>query len=140
MRFNIAYSGDIIPTVGVYKSCVNCGKEYYAYPYNASDRKFCSTNCANKANASKQSLSKSGKNNPMYRHGLYSVKNSNGSKRKILDLIRKCEICDIQGEIGTKGLVVHHKDENQENNKLSNLLVVCRTCHHKLHNKGGGVE
>lgn len=38
--------------------------------------------------------------------------------------IKKCELCG-----STKYLGVHHKDGNQENNKLNNLIKVCRRCH-----------
>lgn len=30
-------------------------------------------------------------------------------------------------------LEVHHKDKNHSNNKIWNLEVLCRSCHHKLH-------
>ena len=32
--------------------------------------------------------------------------------------------------------LVHHKDENRQNNKLDNLEWVCFSCHAKIHNKG----
>jgi hypothetical protein len=42
-----------------------------------------------------------------------------------------CEIC------GKKSLwlVVHHKDENRENNELENLQRLCRRCHALVHNR-----
>ena len=30
-------------------------------------------------------------------------------------------------------LVIHHKDHNWRNNKINNLVVLCRSCHQKLH-------
>jgi hypothetical protein len=33
---------------GIYKQCKICHKEFYCYPYEINDRKFCSSNCANK--------------------------------------------------------------------------------------------
>ena len=32
--------------------------------------------------------------------------------------------------------LVHHKDENRQNNELDNLEWVCFSCHAKIHNKG----
>jgi hypothetical protein len=40
----------------------------------------------------------------------------------------KCEICD-----STKKLHVHHIDYNNVN--IDSLLVVCVSCHKKIHNK-----
>lgn len=42
---------------GVYKLCY-CGTEFYEYPYLKGKKKYCSTNCSNKANALKQSETK----------------------------------------------------------------------------------
>jgi len=40
----------------------------------------------------------------------------------------KCHICGA-----TRNLLIHHKDENPDNNVLSNLTVVCKKCHRKIH-------
>jgi len=37
---------------------------------------------------------------------------------------RKCENCGR-----TEGLCIHHKDNNQFNNHLNNLQILCRRCH-----------
>jgi len=42
-----------------------------------------------------------------------------------------CEKCGNSYEI-----VIHHKDENRKNNKISNLKALCRVCHISLHKKG----
>ena len=48
-----------------------------------------------------------------------------------------CEICKIsEGEEFKKNrlaLLVHHIDENQTNNKIENLVTLCRKCHGKIH-------
>jgi len=41
---------------------------------------------------------------------------------------KECLICGSQ-----KNIVVHHKDENRLNNDISNLYVVCNSCHKKIH-------
>jgi len=30
-------------------------------------------------------------------------------------------------------LQIHHKDENRSNNQISNLIILCRSCHSKQH-------
>lgn len=32
-------------------------------------------------------------------------------------------------------LVIHHIDTDRSNNDLSNLMLLCRQCHKRLHNK-----
>ena len=40
----------------------------------------------------------------------------------------KCSMCSSK-----RFLNVHHKDHNRENNKLSNLTFLCRSCHNLEH-------
>ena len=52
-----------------------------------------------------------------------------------------CEIADIEGEychlcgaLSTeRQLVIHHKDNNNSNNDISNLTLLCRTCNYNTH-------
>jgi hypothetical protein len=51
-------------------------------------------------------------------------------KQRIIKLTQqnnKCELC------GDKAYKIHHKDENKANHNLDNLIVVCDSCHGKLH-------
>lgn len=41
-----------------------------------------------------------------------------------------CSIC-----CDNKDLIVHHIDENRENNNVENLVTLCRKCHSQIHNK-----
>ena len=41
---------------------------------------------------------------------------------------RFCEICG-----GDQHLVIHHLDRNRKNNNPENLVMVCRSCHAKVH-------
>ena len=42
----------------------------------------------------------------------------------------KCTICDWNEDSDV--LEVHHIDENRENNKIDNLIILCPICHKKL--------
>lgn len=61
------------------------------------------------------------------------------SARKIVYLIynmeKKCEICGSD-----KNIDVHHKDCNPNNNDRSNLMLVCRSCHMKIHRRKMFIE
>lgn len=78
----------------------------------------------------------SGKNNPNYGvnarrfHRHPSFKTGIGCYRPMMlaDFDAKCIICD-----STDNIIVHHRDGNRENNVRSNLLVLCESCHHKIH-------
>jgi predicted DNA-binding protein len=41
----------------------------------------------------------------------------------------ECDVCEA-----TEQVVVHHIDENRQNNSLDNLIPLCRSCHEKVHN------
>jgi len=48
--------------------------------------------------------------------------------------ILKCQLCRIERKpIKYKGLLIHHKDENVKNNNFDNLMILCRTCHNRIH-------
>lgn len=54
------------------------------------------------------------------------------SAREIMYLIGQREkVCELCG--ATKSIDVHHKDGDYKNNSLDNLMIVCRSCHMKLH-------
>jgi len=44
--------------------------------------------------------------------------------------IYKCQICG-----SSEQLEVHHKDRNRLNNSIDNLMLVCKSCHRKIHYK-----
>lgn len=41
--------------------------------------------------------------------------------------------CDLCGS--TKNIHIHHKDGNREHNGVDNLMILCNSCHGKIHNK-----
>jgi len=47
----------------------------------------------------------------------------------------KCQKCFKDVELGKKihGFAIHHLDWDKENNSLENLILLCGSCHMKLH-------
>lgn len=57
---------------------------------------------------------------------------AHGTARKLVYLIgEKGKVCEICGS--TKNVDIHHKDGDFRNNSTSNLMLVCRSCHNKIH-------
>jgi len=63
-----------------------------------------------------------GKGNPHYKNGIRT------GKRMLLEIKKLCEHCGTEQD-----LQVHHLDENRQNNELTNLKLLCRSCHSKEH-------
>ncbi len=82
-------------------------------------RKYCNMECARK------SFVKTDGNKQLYGPAHHSA-------RKITYLLenkeKKCVLCGSTNKID-----VHHKDGDFHNNSVENLIVVCRSCHLKLH-------
>jgi len=53
---------------------------------------------------------------------------SDNTYRSVLDRRSKCYFCDVK----TK-LVIHHKNLDRQDNKTSNLVVLCSKCHSRIH-------
>lgn len=53
--------------------------------------------------------------------------------RAVYDASGQEWICAMCGAV--KNLQVHHKDQDQSNNDISNLVCLCSSCHTGLHNK-----
>ena len=107
--------------------CQNCGKVFYAY----GTRKYCSLDCKTEGQRKYES-STSSTNPQSYR--LVAFKNYDW----------KCAVCGYEEDIEyTKGsteatkvpviLDVHHLDNNRNHNDSSNLVILCPTCHAKIH-------
>lgn len=113
------------------KYCLFCGKKLERRQYTKKKedlgcflkRKYCDRLCMRKAFVNQE-------------YSLSSNRTSRESAIKIVFLIesreKRCEICG-----STKNIDVHHKDGNCHNNSSDNLMVVCRSCHLKLHNPKG---
>ena len=109
--------------------CAYCGKKMERKRINGrledlgafKRRKYCDRMCMRKAFVKKDaSLQENGQ--------------AHQSAKKIGYLIgnreRVCEICG-----STRSIDVHHKDHDFHNNSPENLMVLCRSCHMKIHRK-----
>ena len=98
------------------KYCKNCGKRLTRKRYNGTlesnhafnRRKYCNLQCAGMANQ---------------KETIAGIRKRYASFRKDM-----CERCGA-----TENLDLHHKDSNPANNKPSNLMTLCDSCHTKWH-------
>ena len=82
-------------------------------------RKYCNRECM------KRAFVKQGNSNQQYSPAHHS-------SRKIIYLIQGRQmICENCGS--NKNIDVHHKDMNYKNNSIENLMLLCRSCHLKIH-------
>jgi hypothetical protein len=67
-----------------------------------------------------------GKVNGMYKHGRWTK-----GIEEYVKKVGKCQIC------GSKtNLLAHHKNRDEKDNRISNIKVICKSCHEKLHKRG----
>lgn len=86
-------------------------------------------------------------NNPMNKESARlkcSISNTRNGIKKTRDKKRllllkdngfQCEKCGLIKK--PRKLVIHHKDGDRNNNKNDNFMILCFSCHSKLHNHGG---
>jgi hypothetical protein len=137
-------------------NCIVCKNEFLIPKYRLKTAKYCSMNCRNQGlckfgipniNISCGFCSKIFKDSPSRRRIFCSKKCSNIYRMSQLDepkypnsfrsfwerrgIIIKCEKCgyDKCKEI----LGIHHIDHNRNNNKRTNLIVLCPNCHSLEH-------
>ena len=96
--------------------CACCKKSFRCAP--SQHRKFCSKSCVNKTIRTRF--------NPKSPGCALKAMKSRG-------LINKCGRCGYDKDVRILG--IHHKDRNRRNNHLSNLEVLCPTCHSIEHRK-----
>jgi hypothetical protein len=105
--------------------CKHCDVEFKASPSDIAKRKYCSKQCTSKGNHKE------------WHPNFTTVRKAMLTRNKI----NKCERCGFDKYKQILG--VHHKDRNRNNNKLSNLEVLCPNCHsieHMKHITHGNVE
>ena len=110
------------------KYCEYCGKKLerkrFARKWEDlgvfNKRKYCNRECMRKAFVKTDTTTQS---NDM----------AHNSARHIVSTVENREkVCEICGKREGR-LDVHHKDGNWKNNSSENLMIVCRSCHQKLH-------
>jgi hypothetical protein len=112
--------------------CLCCGEIFYRIP--STSRKFCSKICANKSNASAQSVTKAGSGNPMWKGG--RKRDANGYVRiwqpshpnadnKGCVFEHRLVVEDSIGRYLERFETVHHKNGICDDNRLENLQLMC---------------
>lgn len=113
------------------RNCVICGKEVFTagrtikYCPECKKKKAVEWSMNYKKRKHPETLIGIGRGNHP-KNGTQSYKDGIGIYIKYIK--DKCEVCGSK-----KNLCVHHKDLNRHNNKESNLITLCRSCHTKEH-------
>lgn len=123
------------PHNGIRLACDFCGASILRTPGRLKPTNYCSRTCANLAH----SLRMRGKGNGRYVHGqapsLYpaefrvvrqSVRDRDGSR---------CRKCGMTEEDNGYALSVHHVNYQKTDNRMDNLVTLCRWCHGSMHGK-----
>lgn len=114
----------VIPKMGVYVSCAFCGKQkkvkYSVYTEQANH--FCNNSCS----ASYYNKFRVQDKHPNW-VGVKALKYRDKAFRQ---LKVECALCGYATEVC---LDVHHIDSNRLNNDISNLVILCPTCHREVH-------
>jgi HNH endonuclease len=110
---------------GEWKTCTNCGKEVWktrrVLDRSVSGNVFCGRSCSQAYN----NRARVGEKHPNFNGGIGSYR-----QRALEVSDQACVSCGWSED--ARVLQVHHIDENRRNNDLSNLVVLCPTCHTKL--------
>ena len=108
-------------------NCFVCKKPIYKslkdLNLSKSGKHFCNHICGNKWIGEQQRA----ENNPNWLGGKSSYKNL----LKRIDIKKECVLCK-KNDI--RILCVHHLDKDRKNNKMTNLVWLCRNCHFLVHN------
>lgn len=130
--------------------CKECGNTFYDYP--SSTVQFCSDRCVSayriKSNTVETCCRHCGKvmegTIGRVRNGRFCSKECRRSYRMHHKGYRN-KVLSMHGEICSRcnsvdNIVVHHKDGNQLNDDIRNLVVLCKSCHFTLHSQIAELE
>jgi 5-methylcytosine-specific restriction endonuclease McrA len=114
------------------KYCAFCGQRMHRARFDSGRledmsafmrRKYCSRECMRKG------FIKIGHTNQEYRPAHASAYHI---AYQILGREKRCEICG-----SSRNIDVHHIDHDYRNNTIDNIMILCRRCHIKIHNRYG---
>ena len=107
--------------------CAICNKQVYRSPKeirsSESGKFFCSKSCQT---IWRNTILYSGENHFNWKYG-------ESAYRRILRAAGYKEICKLCNTDDKRILIVHHRDKNRKNNKVSNLIWLCHNCHYLVH-------
>ena len=96
------------------RNCLYCGSNFYSKIKDT--QKFCSLEC--------------------YRNFTTGISKKETTEKLIQSIKNiydnKCSLCGRD-----ENLRIHHIDQNHENNIEENLILLCESCHRKIHSRGG---
>lgn len=111
---------------GQHVLCTTCSKEVWKMQkelrHSKSQKFFCSKSCQT-IWRNKQYI---GSKHPNWVNGINSYRKLM-QNHKISPVCRDCKLTD------KRVLIVHHIDHDRTNNKISNLVWLCRNCHYIIH-------
>jgi len=141
------------PRTGKTLKCSICNRDFYLRPslIKRAKKNYCSKRCFNESKkgsipknikiAQKNSPIKSGKENINWKGGITPYPKEWTGSLHYRVWVRDKNACQKCGKVGVKrtDLIVHHKDFIKENCGIGNLVLLCRSCHMRVHwqaNKG----
>ncbi len=110
--------------------CPQCGAAFQDVPSAVSRRTFCSVKC--KADYQAIELQEHPEQNPRWKHGRHRNAYSRGWKAvKLLVSERDGRVCRICG--CSKEIEHHHIDLTTTNHTPDNVVLLCNSCHQRIH-------
>jgi len=125
-RVDLRTKEDALQKYARYNICVICGNEFRARKNWRTKTNLNRKTCSKKCFVELMKRLKSNESAPNWRGG-YSQAHYQRVAREIKP--RQCEMC---GRTDVR-LDVHHIDRNRTNNSAGNLMILCVSCHAKLH-------
>lgn len=113
--------------IGANEKCAWCNKSIYISPTRKSRSKSGLFFCCRKHKDLAQRLTGLSEITPAH----YNTDSTNYREAALREFEHKCDICNYNKNY--KVLQVHHKDFNHNNNNITNLQILCPTCHMELH-------
>lgn len=126
-------------TNGRWLPCGTCGNNVWRTPGTLQMNTYCSRPCANRDRATrgKTRPNTRGHRNWNWRGGKSIAPYSWGFGSTVKAQVRardknSCRLCSASPSV-RRDLIVHHIDQAKNNHRLSNLILLCRPCHIRVH-------